>query len=178
MLQLDGPRRESPEKFPENPGRAPGHQRVSFGPPNVGHPSCKCGALWSHVVKEFTQGRKRDKSLLNTPQRCGRQAGQQRRDSKGSGERPQLQGEVREYGKNGIFSSLVILGTVRGYNWSVRACGYFEVGRSMNLFELPVCFQLLGLGCRGPFYLDQVSIAQPCSLKAASTISAFSQNNP
>ena len=29
---------------------------------------------------------------------------------------------------------LVILGTIPGCNWSVRAYGYFEVGRFMNLF--------------------------------------------
>lgn len=37
-------------------------------------------------------------------------------------------------GRCGIFSFLVILGTVLGCHWSVRVCGYLEVGRLRSLF--------------------------------------------
>lgn len=42
------------------------------------------------------------------------------------------------------FSLFIILRTVPGCNWSVRAYGYFEVGRLMSLYALPVCTQLSG----------------------------------
>lgn len=70
-----------------------------------------------------------------------------------------------ERGGGGFFPFLVILGTLPACNWSVRAYGYFKLGHLMSLFALPVCIQLRG--CCGPFYLNQVSIAQASCLKVA-----------
>ena len=52
-----------------------------------------------------------------------------------SAEGPQLQGGMREHGDVWNFSLLVILVTVPGCNWSIRAYGYFEVGHLMSLFS-------------------------------------------
>ena len=50
----------------------------------------------------------------------------------GSGESPQR--GMMEYRPYGIVPFLLILGTVPGYNPSVRTSGYFEVGCLMSLF--------------------------------------------
>ena len=50
-----------------------------------------------------------------------------------------------------IFLFLVILGTVPGCNWSVRAYGYFPVGCLMSMFALPIGTQFSS-HC-GPFCL-------------------------
>lgn len=68
---------------------------------------------------------------------------------------------MKEYGTSGIFSFLVILGTVHGYNWSVRACGCFEVGHLMNLFELLFAFSSLVLVAVGSFTLIRFPLPKP-----------------
>ena len=95
----------------------------------------KCGATQSgrgQWCKRCKNSPKAEQKFIEYTSR-EQQAGQRRRDRLlcGGGEGPQLQDRVREYR---IFPFLVIFRTVPGCNWSVRACGYLDVGHSGSLF--------------------------------------------
>lgn len=93
--------------------------------------------------------------------------GQQRRDSRET----VLRGHIyrAEWGSMvmyGIFLFLVILGTMSSCKWSVRDCGYFEVGCLMSLFA----FSQWSLSPFVLFYLFShlwshimLSLIYPCS---------------
>lgn len=62
-------------------------------------------------------------------------------------------------GMFGIFSFLVILGTVPCCNWSVRACSYFEVGHLMRLMPFLLAFS--SVIAVGPFTLIRFALLRP-----------------
>lgn len=62
-------------------------------------------------------------------------------------------------GTGGIFPFLAIVGTVPGYNWSVLAYGYFELGHLMSLFALSAVVTV------GPFSLLRFPLLRPVVYK-------------